>query len=133
MQDFHLAKNKLKMTDLNLLDIGMEDHIVNTAIFISILIKKSSAYFYMVDYSNNHEYHSGGIARADDNKLTIGGIKHFTIVEYPHPIDTNVERKSVINHVNGTAKIATWKMVLDGLHGSLDCNAGNRTYYKADY
>jgi hypothetical protein len=95
--------------------------------------ENSRAYFYMLDYENNHDYHSGGVARADDEKLTIGGTKYFTIIEYPHPIDTTVERKRIINHLDNSQKIANWKMVLDGLYRSTDCNVGEWTFYKADY
>jgi len=95
--------------------------------------KKSKAYFYMLDYSNSRDYSSSGIARANDEKLIIGGVKYFTIIEYPHPIDTNVERKHIYNYSDGTSKIANWKMVLDGLYGSVDCYDGTRTYYMADY
>lgn len=94
--------------------------------------ENNHASFYMLDYENDHDYHSGGTARADNKKLTIGGVKYFTIVEYPHRIDTNVERKYVNNHLNSSYKIATWKMVIDGLHGSTNCNVGAWTYYKAD-
>jgi hypothetical protein len=98
--------------------------------------KNSRAYFYCWDSENEHKYHSGGTARADDEKLTIGGTKYFTIIEYPHPIDTNVERHWINNWLGGTlnsTKLANWKMVLDGLNNSSSCYRGNRPYYMADY
>jgi hypothetical protein len=97
--------------------------------------KNSRAYMYIRDTENDHEYHNSGTARADDKKLTIGGTKYFKIIEYPHPIDTNVERHSVINYLDNSfsRKLANWKMVLDGLHGTSHSNLGERTFYKADY
>jgi hypothetical protein len=95
--------------------------------------ENSKAYFHINDRENEHDYITKGTARADHEKLSIGGIKYFKIVQYPHPIDTNVERKLILNHVDNTWKVANWKMVLDGLHGTTHSNLGNHTYYKADY
>ena len=97
--------------------------------------ENSTAYLYCYDYNNDHDFHNKGTARIDGEKLIVGGTKYFNIVEYPHPIDTNIERYIVINRLYGNfnMKLANWKMVLDGLHGSSHCNVGNHTYYKADY
>lgn len=86
--------------------------------------------------------HSGGIdtyfsgtAKADKKHLKIGN-KHFDIIEYPHSIDTNVERVYVYNHKANdlSTKLANWKMVLDGIKpSSEDTYTGEYTYYKADY
>jgi hypothetical protein len=95
--------------------------------------ENSSAYMYIRDTENDHEYDNSGTARADDEKLTIGGTKYFKIIEYPHPIDTSVERWLMYNHIDNTWKLVNWKMVLDGLHGTTHSNVGNHSYYKADY
>jgi len=87
---------------------------------------------FIADIAGNHIYDCVGLARANDKKLTIGGTKYFKIIEYPHRIDPNVEQVYVNNHINGTSKLATWKMILDGLKGSPNCNVGTRTYYLAD-
>jgi hypothetical protein len=94
--------------------------------------ENSKAHVYAYDYENEHEYNSRGTARVGDDKLKIGGIKYFKIIEYPHPIDTTVEKHDVINHLDNTCKLAIWKMVLDGLKSSSNLNVGQRTYYKAD-
>jgi hypothetical protein len=101
--------------------------------YMYIRINESSgAYVYALDYNNDHEYDSRGTARANDKKLTIGGIKYFKIIEYPHQIDTAVEKEYIFDHTDNTAKLANWKMVLDGLHNS-SINVGERTYYKSDF
>ncbi len=101
-------------------------------VFLSIN-EKSRASFFISDYSNDHEYHSSGTARIVNNKLSLTPFTYFTIIEYPHKIDTNIERKYFTNFLTSRNKLANWKMVLNGLRGSSDCNVGNRTYYKADY
>jgi hypothetical protein len=93
----------------------------------------SKAYVYASDPENEHYYHSKGTARADYEKLTIGGTKYYKVIEYPHRIDTNVEKVQIVDHEHYIKKLANWKMVLDGLHGSSHCNVGTHKYYKADY
>jgi len=95
--------------------------------------ESSSAYFRVNDFDNYNDYHSRGEARANDNKLTIGGTKYFLIIEYPHPLDTTIEKNLVLDPDDNIYKIANWKMVLDGLHGSINCNVGECAFYKADY
>lgn len=101
--------------------------------YVYIHIKENSkAYFHVTDPENDDDYLYKGNARADNGELTIGGSKHFTIVEYPHPIDTNAERKAIYNFVDNSTRLANWKMVLNGPESS-NQNVGKRTYYKADY
>jgi hypothetical protein len=94
--------------------------------------ENSKANIYANDHENEHEYSWSGTARANDKKLTIGGVKYFKIIEYPHHIDTTIERYYVYNHLDNTDKLATWKMVLDGLKGSLNHVVGKSAYYKTD-
>jgi len=99
-----------------------------------IKIESSSrAEVYAYDHENEHEYYRHGKARADDEKLTIGGIKYFKIIEYPHPLDTTIVKHYVINHLDNSYKLATWIMVLEGMKGFIGLDLGTRTYYKADY
>jgi hypothetical protein len=98
--------------------------------------ENSKAYMHIRDDSNDNDYHNSGTARADGEKLTIGGTKYFNIIEYPHHIDTTVERHYIINHLDNnynSPKLANWKMVLDGLHGTSHSNIGEHAFYKADY
>ena len=102
--------------------------------YIYIIIHENDpSIFKAMDYENNHEYHAKGTARADDKKLTFGGVKFFDIIEYPHIIDTTVEQFYVHNHSDGTYKLANWEMVLDGPYNSINSNVHKHTYYKADY
>ncbi len=105
-------------------------------IFINI-DKFSNTTFRIYDHENENEWDTRGKARANDKKLTIGGLTYFKIIEYPQRIDTNVEKINIYNFYDNSWswKLATWKMVLDGLHGSINSNknVGKRTYYMADY
>ncbi len=70
-----------------------------------------------------------GDARADDKKLKIGSLHHFTITEYPHQIDTT--GSNIWTPVKGSSwlKKANWKMTLKGPNFYM----GDGAYYKADY
>ncbi len=70
-----------------------------------------------------------GKARADDKKLKIGSLHHFTITEYPQQIDTTGSVIWTLTKNGSTAKKANWKMTLKGPNFYL----GDGTYYKADY
>ncbi|HNW99077.1 MAG TPA: hypothetical protein PKK00_11765 [Bacteroidales bacterium] len=95
--------------------------------------KNSKAHVYSVDQENENEYNWRGTARANNKKLSIGGVRYFKIIEYPHRIDTTIEKYVVFNVYDNTRKLANWKMVLEGLKGSSNLNVGTKSYYKADY
>jgi hypothetical protein len=97
-----------------------------------INISENSSAYYTIIWQD-HETTYSGTARANDNKLTIGRTKYFDIVEYPHHIDTAVEKEYVYTHDNKPIKLANWKMVLKGLQPDWLHVCGTWTYYKADY
>ncbi len=82
-------------------------------------------------YTEDSPYGGGasfsGVARANEDKLTIGGIHTFRIIQYPTKIDTADHEGAVGFPPN--MKIANWKMVLEGPKLYL----GSGTYYMADY
>ncbi len=72
--------------------------------------------------------HIKGDARVTDEKLKIGCLHHFRIIEYPHKIDTT-DSDIFTTTYEGLRKKANWKMILEAPH----FYAGSSTYYKADY
>lgn len=90
-------------------------------------ISENSYAYYSFNCEGNKEYE--GIARANNNRLYIGSVNYFDIIEYPHEIDTAVE-----HHLSGASMIwANWKMVLKGLKPAMFHSGFEYTYYKADY
>jgi hypothetical protein len=80
-------------------------------------------------YQEMHGPSIEGDARANDKKLKIGSLHHFTITEYPHKIDTSGSEIMTPTDEHFGLKKANWKMVLKGPNFYL----GDGTYYKADY
>jgi hypothetical protein len=89
-----------------------------------------ATYDVWLETDNHHQYE--GIARANDKHFKIGRTKYFDIIEYPHVIDTTIERIMVPVH-NGDRKLANWKMVLDGMKPGLFYADSKTAYYRADY
>jgi hypothetical protein len=79
-----------------------------------------------------YEHRHTGTARANSKCLEINDILYFDIVEYPHNIDTSVE-KVYVWYVDNSSKLANWKMVLYGPKPNSLHESGTVTYYKADY
>lgn len=74
-----------------------------------------------------------GTARANGQRLTIGGTRYFDIIEYPHMIDTSIEKYTIYDYENQRSIPANWMMVLDGMKPGLFYADGTWTFYKADY
>jgi hypothetical protein len=99
----------------------------------SIHIKSdgSGAYCIRYDYEESKVY--SGTIRVNDKHIYIAGKDRFDIIEYPHMIDTTIERVYISNHFDNSYKIGNWKMVLYGLKPNALHICGEWTYYKADY
>jgi len=93
--------------------------------------KDSHADYSLYEGMNNVDY--AGIARASDHHLKIGRIMNLKIIEYPHQIDTTIEKHDLIDYI-GSHKLANWKMVLNGIFPLiLFRDQGKLEYYKVDY
>jgi len=99
--------------------------------FVILKINENSEASYMI-YWQGKDTNYYGVARANNKHFKIGRTKYFDIVEYPHKIDTVIEKKYVLN-TKGVLKLANWKMVLDGMKPSWLHVSGTYTYYKSDY
>lgn len=73
-----------------------------------------------------------GPAHVNNKHLRIGSFRYFKIIEYPHTIDTTIEKHTIFNYNDNTSKLANWKMVLDGIKPNDNYWCGEATYYKAD-
>jgi hypothetical protein len=99
---------------------------------ITLDITKDSQADYMIYWEGNDHHHTG-TARANDDHLKIGRVLYLKIVEYPHQIDTAVDKHYVTSD-NGTYKLANWKMTLNGIKPDWLLKLCFKTdYYKADY
>lgn len=96
-------------------------------------IEENSDAIYTVNWDGDNKNVFQGTARANDNTLNIGRAHYFKIIEYPHPIDTTLEKKYIYEIKSGKGKLANWKMILKGIHPSWFIPSGAWTYYKADY
>mgnify|MGYP001297511496 CR=1 FL=1 len=99
--------------------------------FVDLKIDSNSNAIYMIAWQGNATYYHGS-ARASDRHFKIGRLKYFKIVEYPHKIDTTIEKIHVYD-INDKWKLATWKMKLDGMKPECLHVCGTWTYYKTDY
>jgi hypothetical protein len=98
--------------------------------FVRLTIDSNSNADYFIYWDHDNHYY--GTARASDNHLKIGRFKFFKIVEYPHKIDTTIEKVLVYDD-NTYVKLANWKMILEGMKPGWLYADGTFTYYKADY
>lgn len=98
---------------------------------ININSDGTGAYCLRYDYEESKIY--SGRIRVNDKHIYIAGQNRFDIIEYPHMIDTSIERVYVYNHVDDSHKIGNWKMVLYGLKPGSMHISGEWDYYKADY
>ena len=100
--------------------------------FITLEITENGQADYIIYWEGNDIHHKG-TARANNNHLKIGRILYLKIVEYPHKIDTAVE-KQYVDGPNGFARLANWKMTLSGIKPDWLLLLSFKTdYYKADY
>ncbi len=95
-------------------------------------ISESSYTIYSL-YSSGHKTIYKGTARANAKHLKIGSTRYFDIIEYPHEIDTALEKHHIYDSENNTNKLANWKMVLDGIKPNDNQFCGIVEYYKAEY
>ena len=70
-----------------------------------------------------------GHARANDKTLKLSRFNTFDIIEYPHKVDTNIEK---LDHYEGRIQ-PNWKMILRGLKPDLIHVTETFTFYKNDY
>jgi len=102
---------------------------------IMLYIYENGETHYCINWQGNETNYFEKKTWANDKRLTFGN-KYFKIIEYPHQIDTNVERVFVFNHYANdlSTKLANWKMTLKGVYPSTD-NSFTDTYvfYKPDY
>lgn len=99
---------------------------------VFINIDEKSFGFYTILWQGK-EIHYSGVIRVNDKHIYLGGLYSFDIIEYPHQIDTSIEREFVSNHNDFSPRLANWKMTLYGLKPAKFHVCGNWTYYKADY
>ncbi len=100
--------------------------------YIGLEITENSQADYMIYWEGNATHHKG-TARANDNQLKIGRILYLKIVEYPHKIDTAVEKHGA-EGPDGSWRLANWKMTLSGIKPEWLLHLSFLTdYYKADY
>jgi hypothetical protein len=103
---------------------------INNGMRYSLNIDLESHATYEISWPDSNYQSIEGLARANSRKLTINHKQYFEIVEYPHKVDTSVE-KFYIPAPDGTLFIADYKMILDGMHHpSKDIPGGEFTYYK---
>ncbi|HNW98840.1 MAG TPA: hypothetical protein PKK00_10565 [Bacteroidales bacterium] len=100
--------------------------------FVHLSIDEYSHANYMI-YWQGKDIEHGGIAKANDHFLKLKDVFYFKIIEYPHPIDTTIEKYYVYDYNDGKTKLANWKMILNGPKPSALYVSGKWTYYKADY
>ena len=99
---------------------------------LDIDISETSHAIYRLN-SDGKETVYKGTARANTKTLKIGSTRHFDIIEYPHQIDTTIEKHLIYNADDNTYKLATWKMTLYGIKPNDNQFCGEEDYYKADY
>jgi len=102
---------------------------------IMLYIFENGATIYTLNWEGNETNYSGKKTWVDEDKLTFGK-KYFKIIEYPHKIDTNIERVYVFNHYANdlSTKLANWKMVLKGIYPSSENSyTDTHVFYKPDY
>ncbi len=97
----------------------------------SLYISENSQAVYTFNFEGQKEYK--GIARVCKNRLYIGDINYFEIIEYPYSIDTTIDRHYIWNNTIGRMMLANWKMVLYGLKPTSRHISFETTYYKIDY
>lgn len=99
--------------------------------YITLEITQDGQADYMIYWEGNAHHHKG-TARANDNHIKIGRILYLNIVEYPHQIDTAVDKHYVTAGYG--YKLANWKMTLNGIKPDWLLKLCYKTdYYKADY
>jgi len=98
--------------------------------FVNLSVDSNSFANYMIYWQGKDNTYSGQ-ARANDQHFKIGRLKYFKIIEYPHKIDTTIEKMYVPDGFS--VKLANWKMILDGMKPAWLHVSGEYTYYKADY
>lgn len=99
---------------------------------VTLNVSEDSYAKYDVWIEPDNQHHYEGIARANDKHFKIGRTKYFDIIEYPHMIDTSIERQLIPVFGEGN-KLANWKMVLDGMKPGLFYADAQIAYYRADY
>jgi len=98
--------------------------------YFSIKIGKDGYGVYQeIQYGLDTSASIKGYTKANDQKLKIGNLYHFTIIEYPHQIDTAISDTWIPNESFEHGVKANWKMVLKGPHSY----RGSGTYYKSHY
>jgi hypothetical protein len=96
-----------------------------------------------IDENSNASYHLyfegdaskeyNGTARADDKHFKIGRTMYFDIIEYPHLIDTSVEKHVIYNQETNQYILANWKMMLEGMKPEAFHVCERLEYYKIEY
>jgi hypothetical protein len=101
--------------------------------WVDLNIDSSSFATYKIIWERNEHTYTGN-AKENDKYLKIHGSKYyFEIIEYPHTIDTTIEKHYVHSANYLSSKLANWKMILYGMQPDCFHVCGTWTYYKADY
>jgi hypothetical protein len=93
--------------------------------------ENSNASFRMY-YEGHDRKEYTGKARANNKHFKIGRTRYFDIIEFPHRIDTTVEKYSYYDSFSGRKRIATWKMVLEGMKPDAFHVCERLSYYRTD-
>lgn len=105
----------------------------NIKIILDIKENDDADYIEIAESSYHGEKH--GKARANSDKLKIGSVYHFKILEYPHIIDTTVEHVHISPNYSGdqySPLAPNWKMKLSSLIPKVYMK-GPFTFYKVEY